>query len=251
MFLKKVLAFVIFILISWGSFSQTIVHVENKRLGNNKQGFSGTINLNFSFLQNQNSVIVSNNNAQFQYVKKKSNFLFLNAFNITSINGEGFVNDGFHHLRYGYKLNKIITLEAFSQFQYNKILKIDSRFLNGIGPRFSLLKTDSTHLYIGTLYMYEYETETTPKLNTDNRLSIYISLGLPVTKIIAIDMIAYYQPNLEYFNDYRTSIENHLDFEINKNFSFRLSVGLNYDAKPPNGINNLIYSVQNGMTLGF
>lgn len=50
------------------------------------------------------------------------------------------------------------------------------RSLTGTGLRFTLVNNDSlkTRLYIGVLYMFEYEEETTGKINRDHRNSNYI-----------------------------------------------------------------------------
>jgi hypothetical protein len=76
---------------------------------------------------------------QYKTKNLKNYFLLLGNIDYSLANGEELSNSGLIHFRYNRKLNKKIRLEAFTQYQYNKILGIESRKLNGIGTRYKII----------------------------------------------------------------------------------------------------------------
>ncbi len=235
------------------SYSQQIVHIENRRLAADKQGWSGDININMSFIQNQNDIFIMNNNLKFQYAKDKNSIISITENNFQRINKTGFINDGFQHFRYNYKFSQNITYEAFQQFQYNDVLKMKFRSLSGTGPRFTIVKNDSlkTRLFIGVLYMYEYEEETTGKINRTHRNSNYISFGFPIKNNIVIDMISYFQPDIFNFSDFRFSAQGTMEIRLIGKLSYLLSLNYQHDAFPPEGIRKTYYNFRNGLRYNF
>lgn len=231
--------------------AQSVVHTESSDLSRKSDGFTGKLNLNLNFVQNINDVLQSNGNAQMQYRIKKHSFISLSALNLTVLNGNRILNDGLQHLRYGYDLTNRVTMEAFSQAQYNEIIKIQGRYLNGAGPRFSIFSSDSINLLFGTLYMYEHENETTGITNTHHRLSAYLSSGWQATDAINLDFIIYFQPDLMRPKDYRVSTEFTMETTITKRLSYRLALAWFYDAFPPDGIRNVFYNIRNGLSFSF
>ncbi len=134
-----------------------VINIESKRFYNDTNGWVGKADLHFSIMQNTQQVISMGNNVHLQYQKSNSRFLILNDISFIKAGTTDFVNSGFQHLRYNYKVFDKITLEVFSQAQYNRVLLLDLRYLNGIGPRFKLVKKEKFKLYTACLYMYEYE----------------------------------------------------------------------------------------------
>lgn len=251
--MKNLITYILFFLFSNLLFAQQIVHIENRRLAADKQGWSGDININMSFIQNQNEIFIMNNNLKIQYAQDKHSVISLTENNFQRVNKTGFVNDGFQHFRYNYKYSSNITYEAFQQFQFNDVLKMKFRSLTGTGPRFTVVNNDSTktRLYIGMLYMYEYEEETTGKINRAHRNSNYISFGIPVSKNITIDMITYYQPDIFNFSDYRFSAQGIFEIRLTEKLSYLLSLNYIHDAVPPEGIRNTYYNFRNGLRYRF
>ncbi len=234
-------------------FSQQIVHIENRRLAADKQGWSGDININMSFIQNQNDIFIMNNNLKVQYAQNKHSVISLTENNFQRINKTGFVNDGFQHFRYNYKYTDNVTYEAFQQLQYNDVLKMKFRSLTGTGPRFTVVNNDSlkTRLFIGMLYMFEYEEETTGKINRAHRNSNYVSFGFPIGQNVTIDMISYYQPDIFNFSDFRFSAQGIMEIRVTGNLSYLLALNYIHDAVPPEGIRNTYYNFRNGLRYRF
>lgn len=247
----KTVILLIFVLVTNHAFSQSVVHAESNTTGKNTEGLTGKVNLNLNFAQNINDILQSNGNIELQYRRKQHSLLSMSAINLTIFNGSRILNDGMQHVRYGYKLKPNITIEAFSQAQYNEIIKIKGRYLNGFGPKFSFLQRDSIDFHLGTLYMYEHEEETTGIVNTHHRMSTYLSSGWQANDVIHLDLILYYQPDLMRWKDFRISTEFAMETTITKRLSYRLSVAWFYDAFPPEGIRNVFYNIRNGLSFNF
>jgi hypothetical protein len=235
------------------NFAQQIIHIENRRLAAIDSGLTGNVSAQINFIQNQNNIFQSNNYFQLQYATGKHSILSLSNQNLNIVNKNKLVNDGFQHFRYNYKLSTPVTLEAFVQLQYNTIISIDFRSLFGVGPRFNLIQNDTVNsrLFIGTQYMYEYEEESTGKINRDHRISSYVSYGMPFKEIFLIDVIAYFQPAMNKYRDVRTSVEAVFEITITKSLRFRLRQSIMYDSKPPEGIRNVFYNFGNGLVYNF
>jgi hypothetical protein len=231
--------------------AQQVVHVENKRMSFKNQGFSGTLDMSANFSQNVNNIFQTANGSQLQYIKNNNSVLAINSLNLTVLNEKKIINDGYQHIRYNYKVNKTVTAEAFVQGQYNEIIKINSRYLIGVGPRFTVLSKDSVRLFIGTLYMFERELETTDLLNIHHRNSTYVSFGFPLSKMIIVDFIGYFQPDMMNVSDFRTSAEAIVEMKINKRLGFRFVHGFFYDSNPPLGIRRNFYNFRNGLKYEF
>lgn len=234
--------------------SQQIIHIENKRLAAVDSGFTGNIGVGANFIQNINNIFQMNNNMQLQYTQNKHSVISLTNHNLTILNKNRIVNDGFQHIRYNYKISEPYTLEAFVQFQYNKIIKIDFRSLVGLGPRFSVLKytKDNTErLFIGTAYMYEYEEEAYDIINRNHRWNTYVSYGRPIKEILELDLITYFQPALNNWNDIRGSIEAQIKIKITEKLFFELRQSIFFDTDPPDEIRNIFYNFSNSLRYEF
>lgn len=229
-----------------------VVNIENKRMDNAKQGWQGVLNLDFDLEKNTTSILQLENQNQVMYQKKKNKVLLLNDIGLIQAGNQNYLNKGYIHIRYNYRLSHLVTWEAFVQAQYNQIEKQQLRALAGTGPRFRIADNDTFHFYLGTLYMYEYEELTGElQINRANRLSSYISIGYSINDHFWIDHITYYQPRLDYFGDFRIASETVFGFKIFKHLAFGVHFSLNYDTKPPPEVPDLIYSLKNSIGYKF
>lgn len=241
------------VLIGVECFSQQVIHIDNRRLADTTDGFRGDVSLQANLVQNLNDIFQANAGAQFHFVKNRHRIMSLSAFNFSLFNESRTTNDAYQHFRYNYKLTDRLSPEVFAQYQYNELIKIGFRTLHGAGMRFSVLKNDSTKtkLFAGLSYMYEYEEEVTDKIIRVHRANFYFSAGFPIGSIIHLDAIAYFQPNLVYFADLRTSIELIVDVHITRRLSLMLVHSLIYDGEPPEGVRNVFYNFRNGLRYRF
>ncbi len=229
-----------------------VINIESKRFLNDTNGWVGVTDFSFNILQNTQQVLSFSNNFRIQYQKNKSRIIFLNDINFIKAGNTNFVNSGYQHIRYNFKINKHFTIEAFTQTQYNPVLRLNFRFLNGIGPRVKVLKTEKAKIYAAALYMYEYDDITNESQKIyEQRLSSYITFTFHFFKSIDISSTTFYQPNLGYINDYRIANDTGLEIFINKHLNYKTSFNLLYDTKQPIGVPELVYVLKNGLTLKF
>lgn len=230
-----------------------IVNIEGERYTTDTTGWKGSYNLGFTFGQQAVKYFAFGNTAHIQYKSKRSLYLILGSVDLLKSQNEEFVNSGFFHLRYNYKIKDWLRWEAFTQIQYNKLNGIRLRYLLGTGPRFKVVQVEKFKTYIGTLYMFEYEvnSDKTQKL-FQGRFSGYLSFSLRPVKSVEIVSTTYYQPRFDVIKDYRISTDNSLNFKFYKMLSFGVNFRLNYDSRPPEGAaTNLTYQLENKFKIDF
>jgi hypothetical protein len=187
-----------------------------------------------------------------QYKTQKSLFLLLTNYDITKSSGTDFENAGIAHFRYNYKIKDWLTAEAFTQAQFNKLLKVKFRWLLGAGPRVKLVKTKPFRMYMGALYMFEYEMlNDTNLINRDHRLSSYLSFTLKIKDNLSIINTTYYQPKFSDFKDYRVSSQTDLKIGITKHFAFVVSYLYYMDKYPAVGVPNETHYFSNSLVFDF
>jgi len=170
--------------------------------------------------------------------------------------GDAFVDDGFQHIRYNYRLNKLLTWEAFTQLQYNELIQLRLRWLLGTGPRFQLLNKNNSRFFLGMLYMYEYNEERTKENGPiqflrDHRLSSYLSYQFNPTDVLSFAGTIYIQPVLNDFSDIRISSQSTLLFKISSKLQYSTSFSLLYDSDVLEGVQETIYQLTNGLRWNF
>ena len=131
-------------------------------------------------------------------------------------------------------------------------LKINQRYLLGAGLRASLHKRKKLSFYTGHLLMAEYDEEIeTAAQHQDLRLSSYLNLNWHPSTDFSYLFIAYFQPRVDKFEDYRVSLQGQLSFKIWKSLNFTFNVQYAFDAFPvalPN-IPQQTYKLSNGISL--
>jgi hypothetical protein len=230
-----------------------IVNIEGERYTTDTTGWRGNYNLGFTFGKQKVKYFAFSNTAHVQYKSAKSLYLLLGSVDLLKTSNEEFVNSGFFHFRYNYKIRNWLRWEAFTQIQYNKLNGIRLRYLLGTGPRFKVVQIEKFKTYIGTLYMMEYEVnkDRTQKL-LQGRFSGYLSFSFRPIKTVEIVSTTYYQPKFEDMKDYRISTDNSLSFRFHKLLSFGINYRLNFDSRPPKGAaTNLTYQLENKFKIDF
>lgn len=228
-------------------FSQ-IVNMESERYRTDTTGWRGSVSGNFAVTNFGEQVIAANAQAHVQYQSKKSLYLLLGSYGFLKGEEQSFIDNGFLHFRYNYKINKAARWEAFIQVQQNAITKIESRMLMGTGPRFKILGQKKFRVYAATLAMFESEKETgkAERIN-DWRSSSYISFTILPTALSEITSTTYYQPVILDGKDYR--LLNQLLFKLNlsKHFAVNLNWTYQYDSTPAAGVRKGTYNFNTGL----
>lgn len=228
-----------------------VINIESKRFLKDTNGFIGKADLNFNINQNTSQVISLGVNIHSQYVHNRHRVLAIGDLAFIKAGKQDFVNSGYQHFRYNYKLSQILTWEAFVQAQYNRILLLDRRYLAGTGPRFKLIKQPNFRAYTAVLYMYEYQSQNNDSIESyNNRISSYLTLSLS-SKKLEFTSTTFYQPNLSNFDDFRIANDTAFEIIITGHFNFKVGFNLLYDTRQPIGIPDLTYILKNGLTYKF
>lgn len=253
-FIKKVNYFIL-ILIFGFSFSakSQILNAESLRKVTDTSGFSGSVSLDFSIKRDANEHLGFASKTHLQYKMNPHLILLKNDIELESIGDNKFENSGIFHLRYNYRFHPKIAWEVFTQAQYNKISKIEFRYLLGTGPRLKLTNSEKYKFYLGLLVMYEHEelSDGIGPINRDIRGSSYLSFSLYPTKNVSLTSTTYYQPKLKKFADYRVSNQTSLLIDIFEDFVFKTSYTFLYDEMPAVGIPNSQYKLTSGIAYTF
>lgn len=227
-----------------------IVNMESQRYHTDTTGWAGSVGGSFALTNYGQKVFDVDANAHVQYKSKRSLYLFLGGYGFLKGDKQSFVDYGFMHLRYNYKLSKVLRLEAFTQLQQNTITKIKFRYLVGAGPRFKLLETAKTKLYLGTLPMYEVEKETGAARNiTGWRCSNYLSFTFVPNKQTEFVTTTYYQPVMFDAGDYRLLNQSMLKIKAAKKIAVVIRYNYQYDASPAAGVTSETYTFGTGVDI--
>lgn len=234
------------------SLTAQVINIENKRFLNDTNGWVGNVDFNFNIYNNTQQVLQFSNAIRVQYQKNKSRFILLNDLNFIKAGNTDFANAGYQHFRYNYKLSKWLTMEAFTQTQYNPVLKLDFRYLLGAGPRLKILKKENARIYVAALYMYEYDDIVNDNVNLyEHRISSYLTCTFSIFKTVELTSTTFYQPNINNTADYRIANDSGLEIHINKHLNFKSTFNMLYDTRQPEGITDLVYSFKNGLSIKF
>lgn len=236
-----------------------LVNIESQRIQSDSIRFVFNADLSYTNQKNNNETLSLFNSSIASQVKTKSLkdiFLFLMNIDYSKANNQELSNSVMTHLRYNRKISNYLRLESFYQYQKNQILGIDYRVLLGLGPRIKLLNKNKTKVYYGILFMREKE-KTIDELNhviynNFNRLSNYLVAAIKLPKDIGeLDMVTYYQPCLDNFNNYRLNHQTSLIFNITSHIKLTNTISLLHDAVPPLGISKDNLNFTNGIKISY
>lgn len=233
--------------------STQVINIEDKRIKTDTVGWAGSGEAAMYLNKNNDFVLSFNTDIHIQYKNKKSLFLLLTDVASVQVNeAQSFVNSGFQHFRYNYKIRDRFVWEAFIQGQYNEPLAIDYRILVGTGPRFKLIGTDKFRLYAAALYMNENEKNADiVTVQNNHRLSSYVSFTLSPNDQFSLVSTTYFQPLFNDFSDRRISTSFDLKSFLTKKLYLDLNYNLLDDSRPAEGVVNTIYEMTAGIGLEF
>jgi hypothetical protein len=74
---------------------------------------------------------------------------------------------------------------------------------------------------------------------------------MPIHKIVFLNLIGYYQPDIENFSDFKLSTEVIVGVRLRHNLTLSLVYNLAHNSRPPEGIRNTLLSFRNGLRIEF
>lgn len=230
-----------------------IVNIESRRIHTDTTGWAGSFGGNFSIAQNVDRVFSASAFAHLQYKTQKNLYLFLGDYSFLKGANTKYLDNMFYHLRYNRKLSERIRWEVFTQLQTNKITKIDNRFLAGAGPRFKLSGSGKLQVYLGVLFMYEYEKELTepPVFHHDIRNSSYLTFTYKPLPNFELVSTTFYQPRMDKFKDFRILNQESANLSITQQLSATLNWNYLYDQYPAAEVPKINYTFSTGFKYAF
>ena len=231
------------------AFSQ-IVNMESQRFHTDTTGWNGSVSGNLSLNNYGQQVLAVNANAHVQYQTKKSLYLLLGSYGFLKGDAQAFIDYGFLHFRYNYKIGPVLRWEAFTQVQQNAITKIQSRILVGTGPRFKIVGSKKIHLYAASLVMNETDKETCKQEYMNEwRSSSYVSFTYLPNDRTEFTTTNYYQPVFFDGKDYRLMNMVNLKIKASKKISVNLNWTYQFDSTPAEGVQKDTYNFSTGIEL--
>ncbi len=170
----------------------------------------------------------------------------------TTTNGIETARSTLAHLRHNYMLSSRWATLAFLQLQENPFQRLDTRFLAGLGGRWQAVKGESTLIYLGATYMFEKEKiQGEDGFEQANRLSSYASIEWELREGVFVDFLAFYQPKFDDPADWRAYGEIRLEVELIGSLSLFTGYNLQYDSRPPAGVEEMDWNTRTGFLVKF
>jgi hypothetical protein len=242
--------FIVLILFSYSGFAQ-VINIESKRFFKDTNGIIGRGDLNFSINRNVQRIYTGGINLHVQYKHFKHRILAISDLMVIKAGDQDFVNAGYQHFRYNYLWYKRLTIEAFVQGQYNRVLLLNSRYMAGAGPRLKIYRTDNMRIYTGLMYLYEIQNQNNDSLiSGNNRLSYYLTFNFDFQKL-DVSSTTYFQPKLGDWTNYRIATDTNVEIEITTHFNLRSGINLLYDTRQPLRVPALTFLLRNGLAYKF
>ena len=235
------------------------VNTEAMRTAENRDGFQNKFDLELGYEKAISEVFNFVSEYRLDYINPNS----LHSFMIISLeNGYEkeentpkniITNKGFIHLRTTKNILKNYQMEVFTQYEFNKFLLLNDRYLIGSGLRIGFQKNERTNTYLGMGFMYEKEAYSTDA-DKDKRLlrsTNYITNNIALSANIELNNTAYFQIASDDFNDYRILYDGGLDFNVNESFAFTIELNYRYDNDPQGDLGRSYIQISNGMSFNF
>ena len=208
----------------------------------------------FSVQQKRLSFIKLSAKLNLAYIRPNTTCKLIGKLSLLSIDREDINSDGYAHLRLNFMHKKSVSLEVFTQIQYDLLRDIQLRYLFGTGVRFALLKKENALVALGIAIMPEYEQwfyEEQEYLRFFWKNSNYISVYQDLNERVSYNFILYYQSNVLDWERWRLSADLNLNVLLTKKLRLTFSVTAFYDNKPILPIPDNNYLIENGLSFDF
>jgi len=156
---------------------------------------------------------------------------------------EKFTNRHFEHLRYRFEALPPAGVEAFVQHEFNEFRRINLRLLLGAGPTWKALSSARFYLFIGSVYMFEYnelgagEYDDSGDVWKTHRWNNYLTFQWNLRKGVKFLTTVYYQPAFTDFSNYNLLWNANLSVAINDWLSVVITYNYSRQNVPPQGVN--------------
>ena len=214
-------------------YTQTIINTENMMYDLDKD-LNYNLSLQGDFNFGNIDLIEFSTAHQFSKSINKSLIRFIVNYDYIKEGGEILSSDLSTQFRYNYSLKKN-SIFVFLQGQNIKSLRMDQRYISGIGYRHNLFakSKDYWDLSAGVFFeneLYDKNSSTETKVN-NLRYSFSTFGKYTISEKIFLNLSVYYQINCSKLDDYRLFFQPRLYFEFEK-FDFFIDFTNRYHSTP-------------------
>ncbi len=234
------------------------VNIEALRRDAGSTGFSGAMALNLEMHTGNTDLKEIGLEGRLDFDHPKVNTFILARNDFGWEQGERFADEGLIHLRQHYPLLGRISLEAFTQYNYDATYQLDTRVLAGGGFRFHLVESGAFQLWKGASAFLEHERlgelpegDAHPDRSTVARWSQYLSSRIDVNDQVTSTCTVYFQPLWNAIDDTRVLGELNLEIDLAGPLVLALNFVMRYDSRPPEGVSRLDTVLENGLAVMF
>lgn len=234
------------------------VNTEKLRRSEAMQGVAFTSGFSLGLQKGNSDFVSAAVAARVDWVRSRNdNFLVL-QYDFMESNAGKIANKGFLHLRSMWEVSSLLTVEGFTQVEFNEFTSLTDRELLGSGLRVHALASgdDSTgasfDAWLGIGAMYEHEHyATSPSAVTYDRIrsTNYLTVNADLDGRSALRLIAYYQPLFNDPGDYRFISDASLEFRLTTALTFTLTTSYRYNSRPVLNVGRYDLQVRNGLRI--
>ena len=234
------------------------VNTEKLRRADSTTGVFFNTSLSFGIVRGNSEYVSVRGAARLDYARSENdNFAVLDYEFKESQSGK-IANKGFLHLRSIWELSSVLSVEGFTQAEFNEFISLKNRDLIGAGARLHIFDTQDEagrgilDLFLGVGAMFEHELYATAPADTRyNRIrsTNYLTVNWMPDEDAAFSLVGYVQPLIENPEDVRVTTESSLEFALTRAFHFHVSASLRYHSRPVLSVKRYDFELRNGIRL--
>lgn len=178
------------------------------------------LDIGLNYLSGQHETQSLNLGLKVPFLNEKA--LFSSKIRYGSHDDEIVQNQGHLRLNYDPAINEKWSLWFYEEAGYDKPKGIDFESFTGGGPKYILYQSDTSKASASVGYLYHYQDN-----KEANRLSLRLK-GKSRLALFNIYAVAFYQPNIEDFEDYLADAEIGVSIAIVEDLRLKLSIEDHY-----------------------
>jgi putative salt-induced outer membrane protein YdiY len=156
------------------------------------------------------------------------------------------------HVRHNRDLSDDWATVTFGQIQHNPFQRLQRRWLIGAGLRYDLYDDERGSVRIGVTPMLEIEKlQDGGDAESRGRLSTFVHVGRQLREDVRLDLTGFWQPTFRSLADARATGNATLAIDVIGSVDLKVGVEVEYDAKPPEGVENTDWETMLGLGLTF
>ncbi len=235
-----------------------IVNVEQLRIGTPQPGLSGWLDLSLDGSHGNTRKSETGLDARLQWQRGQTTDLLIAAYDYGESDGLRNTNRRFLHARHTQGFAPARAWEAFAQAQTDEFARLSFRGLLGAGLRLTLSeKAEQSAAYLGIGAFFARERLAAESGTTDAgdstfwQANLYLTLQRRLNDQLSLASTTYYQPRLDDGADFRALEQASLRVKMTARLSFRLSLDVAYDSRPPQRVERTDTRYSTGLRLTF